>query len=357
MKLYIRYLLRHFFYMFGLLGPVILGIYILVDFFDKLDNIIKAELPISFLIKYLLFKIPQISFDIWPILISLSSLLAIALLARRGELIALRALGFSTVKLALPYLLTAFLLTLTFIVIEEKILPESTYKAMYLWAVNVKKKEPHSLLVKGKLFFCGVRSFFIGQVINPDVSWLKDVVYTKVNEKGYPTFIIWAKEALYKDRSWIFKNGIYKNQKDHFIPHWFQKRSLQLDFSPSTVLVVKRIPRVQHLRELIRQKIFLKRAGLPTTSADSEIAYRLFYPLIAPGLIMLSFPIFLGQRGKYALGKGFSLASLAIFLGLVVFLVLKGIGDTGLISPLLVMPLALGLVFLIAWWFFWLFRF
>ncbi len=357
MKLYIRYLLRHYFNVLGLLSPVIVGIYILVDFFDKLDNVIKARLPIFFLIKYLFFKIPQVIFDVWPILISLSSLLSIAFFAKRGELIAFRTLGFSTIKLTLPYLLISLLLTFVFMGIEEKILPESTYKAKYLWAVKVKKKEPRSLLVKGKLFFRGVRSFFIGQAINPDVSWLKDVVYTKVDEKGYPIFIIWAKEALYKGNHWEFKNGLYKSKKDHFVPHWFQKKDLRLEFSPSTVLVVKRIPRVQHFQELIKQRAFLKKVGLPTTSTDSEIAYRIFYPLVAPGLIMLSFPVFLSQRGKYALGKGFSLASLSIFIGLAIFLTAKGIGDTGIISPFVTMPLTLGLIFFIGSLFFWVFKF
>ncbi len=357
MKIYTRYLLKPYFSMLSLLTPVIIGIYLLIEFFDKLDNVTNAGLPFTFLFKYLVFKIPQIAFDTWPILISLSGLLAMAYLARGGELLAFRSLGFSSLKLALPYLLTALILTAGFTGLEEKILPESTYHAIYLWAVKVQKKEPRGLLVKGKLFFRGVKSFFIGRALDPDASYLQDVIYTKVNQEGQPIFIVWAKEAQYQAGHWVFKNGLYKDRKDGFVPKWFREKVLPLEFSPSTVLVVKRIPRAQHLRDLLIQHSFLKKARLPTTQADSEIAYRLLYPFIGPVLSAMSLFVLLGQRGRHALGKGVSLGVLAILLGLAGFMFLKGVGDTGRLSPLLALPSGLLVLILVALILFWLFRF
>lgn len=354
MKLYVRYLLNPYFKMLGLLAPVITGIYLLVEFFDKLDNITNAGLPYTFLVHYLLLEIPQILFETWPILLSLAGILAMAFLARGGELLAFRTLGFSSWRLARPYLLAAILLSLVFIVLEEGILPEATYRGLYFWEVKVKKKEPRGLMVKGKLFFRGVHSFFVGRALDPGASSLEDVVYAKVDKQGLPVFIIWAKEARYQEGRWVFKHGLYKRRGDHFVPKWFSQKAIKLEFSPETVLVVKRIPRTQHLWELWEQRVFLRKAGLPTRVPDGEIAYRLFYPLAAPGLLALALPLLLGERGRHALGKGLSLGLLAIFGGLAGFLVLKGLGDTGhfptLISlPVGVLALSLGGFFLFRW--------
>jgi lipopolysaccharide export system permease protein len=175
-----------------------------------------------------------------------------------------------------------------------------------------------------------------------------------VDEQGKPQFIIWAKEASYQGGKWIFKEGLYKRQEENFVPRWFQKETLSLEFSPDTVLVVKRIPRTQHLKELWTQRSFLKKAGLSTRAPDGEMAYRLFYPLAAPGLLAIALPVLLGERGRHALGKGLSLGLLSIFLGLAGFMALKGIADTGHLSPLVALPGGvLGLVLVggfLFWW-------
>ncbi len=349
MKLYTRYLLNPYYKMLALLAPVTTGIYLLIEFFDKIDNVTNAGLSYLFLLHYLSFQIPQILFETWPILLSLAGLLAMALLARGGELLAFRTLGFSSWALARPYLLLALLLSLGFVILEELVLPESTYHQLYLWATKVKKKQPRGLLVKGQIYFRGVHSFFVGRVLDPEARQLRDVVYVKVDQEGLPLFIIWAQKASYKgDHLWLFEKGLYKKRRSDFVPQWFQRNILHLEFTPETVLVVKRIPRTQHLWELWKQRSFLKRAGLPTRTPDAELAYRLFYPFAAPGLLALALPMLLGERGRHALGRGVSWGLLAIFLGLAAFLGLKALGDTGRVSALWALPTGLGMFCLVS---------
>ncbi len=345
-KLYTRYLLNPYYKMLLLLAPVTTGIYLLIEFFDKIDNVTNAGLSYFFLLHYLGFQIPQILFETWPILLSLAGLLALAFLARGGELLAFRTLGFSSWALARPYILLALLLSVGFVVAEELVLPESTYHQLYLWATKVKKQKPRGLLVKGQIYFRGVHSFFVGRVLDPDARHLKDVVYVKVDQEGLPLFIIWAQRAAYKgNHLWIFEKGFFKRRRTDFVPRWFQKHVLKLEFTPETVLVVKRIPRTQHLWELWKQRSFLKRAGLPTQAPDAELAYRIFYPFAAPGLLALALPMLLGERGRHALGRGVSLGLLAIFLGLATFLGFKALGDTGRIPALWALPVGLAILY------------
>lgn len=344
MKLYLKYLTKPYVSVFALTSFVLVGIYVLIEFFDKLDNIAKSKATFLTLAKYLFFRLPQICFDLWPILVSLSGLLALAFLVRGGEIFAFRTLGFSCWRLSLPYLFLAFVFTFFFLLLEAPILPQSTFKAFYTWEVKVRKREPRGLVVRGRLFFRGVNSFFVGHVLTPDASFLRDVTYAKVNREGLPILIIWAKRAHFQNGRWVFYDGLYKDLHQGMKPIWFDKLNRKLEFSPETVLVVKRLPRTQFLRELWAQRNFLKEAKLPTVIPESEIAYRLFYPLAGPFLLFLALPVFLGEKGQQSLGKGLSFGLLAIALGLGVVMGAKALGDKGLLPPLLALPLGLFLL-------------
>ena len=337
MKLYLKYLLKSFFLSATLLLPLLVGIYSLVEFFDKLDNVTRAKAPVYYLCVYLFLRLPEIFLDLWPLALSLAALLAFAFLARGGELLALRTLGFSPRKLIWPYVWTSLLLTIFFLGGLEMVLPKSAYEARFFWETRIRHKEPKGLLVKGKLYFRGIDSFLIGQVISNDVRRLKDVVYAKVDSQGLPVQIIWAKEAFFKEKKWSFRKGILKDKERP--PSWFEEKAMRLEFSPETVLVVKRTPRLQSLKDLWDQRNFLLKAELPALAAESEIAYRVFYPLLAPVLILWSLPALLLQRGKQALGKGITSGVIIIASVLGIFFLGKNLADVGYLSPLLLQSL------------------
>ncbi len=350
MKLYIRYLCQSYLFSCFLILPLLAGIYALVEFFDKLDNITKAKVPLSYLFYYLLMRLPEIFLDLWPIALSLAALLSFAFLARGGELLAFRTLGFSPISLIKPYLLTSLFFSLLFVGATEKILPSAAYEARFFWETKVRHKEPKGLVLRGKLYFRGVNSFLVGQVISSDVKRLKDVVYVKIDSQGLPLQIIWAKKATFTGKKWVFFQGVLKNSYDRQ-PSWFSQKEFSLEFSPETVLIVKRTPRLQSLKELWHQRKFLLKAGLPAIKAESEIAYRLFYPLLATVLVFWSLPGLFSQQGKQALGRGLSLGVLGIAGGLGLFLLAKNFSDAGYFSPLFAIPGTLVLMTLLGFFY------
>ncbi len=346
MKLYQRYLLQPFVLALFLIWPLLAGIYALVEFFDKLDNVTKAKVPVTYLLQYLFWRLPEISFDLWPAVMGLSALMGFAYLARGGELLAFRTLGFSPSKLVLPFLGMAFLWCTLFLVVEETIMPEAAYKARFFWQTKVCKKEPKGLVLKGKLYFRGPDSFLIGKVVDPTASYLREVTYARVTQEGWPRLVIWAQQARYEKGGWLFEKGILLRLPGSQEPRWFEQIKIKLAFSPETVLVVKRTPRLQHLKELWAQRNFLLKAELPVTFTESEIAYRVCYPLLGACLVVLVLPALLLERGRKTLGRGISLGILALAGGVGLFMGAKALGDAGYCSPLLAQPAGLGAVLL-----------
>ncbi|OAG27685.1 LptF/LptG family permease [Thermodesulfatator autotrophicus] len=344
MKIYINYLLKPYLIINLLTFPLFVGIYSLIEFFDKLDNVVRAKVSIYILAEYVALKLPEVLFNLWPLCLTLAGILAFAFLSRGNELLAFRTLGFSASRLLFPFVVFSLALSFLFIIISDNIMPQTTYQALFLWETKVKKRSPEGVIIKGKLHFKGADSFFIGQIISSSVTYVRDVVYAKVDKEGLPLRIVWAKEAFFERGRWIFKNGVIKEKKENFTPRWFKEYSLVLEFDPETVMLVKRTPRFHTLPELWEQRAFLEQAGLPAILTESEIAYRLCYPLLSVPLFLFSLPWLMKQHGRASLGKGLGLSLFFMATGLLVFMLFKYTGDKGLISPFIAQ--ALGLVFL-----------
>src|SRR5437899_2841087 len=93
-----RYLLRE---LLGLLVPILLAfviIYLLVDFFDRLDTLLKNHATLAAAVRYSAFKVPLIVTQIIPPATLAAMLLSLGVLSRRNEIIAWRASGVSLLQ-------------------------------------------------------------------------------------------------------------------------------------------------------------------------------------------------------------------------------------------------------------------
>ena len=77
-----RYLRREFLRFFSLCLVLFLGLSMLVDFFDRLDDFIKHAAPASTVLRYFLFKAPLFITQSAPAAALTGALLSLGLLAR-----------------------------------------------------------------------------------------------------------------------------------------------------------------------------------------------------------------------------------------------------------------------------------
>src|SRR2546427_8718582 len=98
------YLRREFLRSFSLCLTLFLGLSLLIDFFDRLDDFIKYAAPASTVLRYFLFKAPLFLTQSAPAAALTGSLLSLGLLARHRELLALKTCGVSPWQIARPLL-------------------------------------------------------------------------------------------------------------------------------------------------------------------------------------------------------------------------------------------------------------
>ncbi len=99
MMLLHRYFLKNNLYILLLCLAIGVGVYLLADLFDRLDDFIEAGCSSSIIFTYFIVKIPLIISQILPAVYLVSVLLLLTLMARSNELVALQAGGISFARI------------------------------------------------------------------------------------------------------------------------------------------------------------------------------------------------------------------------------------------------------------------
>ena len=80
-----KYLIQQITKHFCIIMAMVIGIYTIVDFFERIDNFMEAGAPLSAAVQFLLFKIPFIIAQILPVGILLSILITLGLMSKKNE--------------------------------------------------------------------------------------------------------------------------------------------------------------------------------------------------------------------------------------------------------------------------------
>jgi lipopolysaccharide export system permease protein len=155
-----RYLLREF---VGLLAPIVAGfvlLYVLVDFFDRLDVLLKNHATLGQTARYFVFKIPLVVTQTVPPAVLTALILTLGTLSRRNEIIALRASGVSLGQMALPLIAAAAVMSLAVLVWSETVVPYSTRRFEHINNVEIRKREMKGLLSDREIWYHGTDGFY-----------------------------------------------------------------------------------------------------------------------------------------------------------------------------------------------------
>lgn len=129
MRLIDRYLLRELVGPFAYCLSGFLIFFIAFDLLDELADLQKLRLHAVDVLEYYAVKTPEFIVIIMPVALLLALLYTLTNLARHQEITAIRAAGVSLMRLAMPYAVVGFVLSLIVFAINELWVPCSTERA------------------------------------------------------------------------------------------------------------------------------------------------------------------------------------------------------------------------------------
>lgn len=342
MRIIESYVLRTFLKPFVLGLVSLIGIVCLVDFFERIDRIIKADLSFLMILKYFLYRLPSTFSLVVPVAVLLSSLFSLTSLKRDNEITAIQAGGISVFWATFPVIIFAFLLCGLMLTCQELLLPSASKKVSYIEEVMIKKKPPQEdREFKDISFYGGDRRFIWAKTFNLETGRMKEV---QIIRQGGDTLILErldAEFAKWEEGGWTLFNGVWRK----FSPVGetveevrFKERKAKLKISPAQVRMIlnssQEGSRAMGLSELSSCIKLLKETGNEFKNRLVDFHFKIsssFTPLI-----MAILGISLGLKGSLG-GKAasFGLSVAVGFLYWAVMAILAPLGYVGILAPLI----------------------
>lgn len=147
-----RYLARQNLFLMAVCLGVGVGIYLLSDLFDRVDDFISAGLGLAVMLRYFAVKLPVILSQILPAVFLLALVAQLGLLSRSRELLALRAGGLSPAWFVRFFVIYAVFWSLVQFTFSQVVGIYGEHEATRIWKEDVRKKQLDKLSLKDLWF-------------------------------------------------------------------------------------------------------------------------------------------------------------------------------------------------------------
>jgi len=344
MSLLHRYVLKRFIYCYALSATGLIGIFLVVDFFERVDEFIRRDVPYSDLVFYFIYKIPGIAFYMAPQAVLLATVITLAVLARDNEIIAMKAGGVGIVGITLPILGAAVVVALLVLASNEYLAPIATKKMNYIFKVKVQGQQTYGDTYVGEdpfakqlWFVAKDKAIWNIRQFDPEEGRISDARIFYRFDNGLIRKRIDVKEVVWNGTHWEFVDGFLRtfDQEGNGTTEYFEKKIIPVletpdDFVRNIIIHSDEMS----LRELYKEIQEMTLEGKDTLKHRVEFHQKISYPFISIVLALLAIPLSLrsSRHGGVLFCVGINLAMGFVFSFLYAMGVSLGYG--GFFSPL-----------------------
>ena len=338
MKKLNAYVLAQFVKNISFLIAGFIAIYILIDFFEKIDNFMEKGKPISLVAKFFLYNIPFVLEQMGPVCILLAGVITLGILNHSNELIALKSCGIPLKKIIAPIIVAGAVFSVILLAMSQFILPKTISTTNKIWNEEVKGMVPLGIFRNGRYYYQSGNGFYSFSRPDPQKHKYLDFSYSTWDKNHRLSSLIAAKRAVWKNKRWKLFDGQVQTATGPgtFSTEIFRKRLFDLPDNPNAFFVSE-----YKSLELSLTGLFLeakhKTSKEEANKAWSEFYGRVFYILLGLPLLLLGLPMLLIVYRKW--GRDLSLA-IPVSCGLAFFSwglwgTLHSLAKANYMSPLL----------------------
>src|SRR5215510_5095285 len=330
-----RYLRREFLRSFSLCLILFLGLSVLIDFFDRLDEFIKYAAPASTVFRYFLFKTPLFVTQSAPAAALTGSLLSLGLLARHRELLALKTCGVSPWQIARPLLLSASILSVGVLAWNEFVVPYSFHKSRYINTVEIKQKAFRGLFHERGFWYHGENAFYHIDRFDSRRNMLFGLTIYRLDGNFHVHSLVEIAQAYWQDGQWNFdnvqekslsseQNNLPVNQTDG---NWLQE-------APEDFALVDMEAEEFSFQQLHAHIANLQRKGLDTTEYQVDLQLKGAVPAATLVMTLLGIALAIPGARQFTLPTALGFALAGGFGYWIILALTVSLGHSGVLSPL-----------------------
>jgi len=321
MRILERYILKYFLPSLLWCLAIFSFLYIIIDLFGHIDEVIRGRVPIGTLLYYYLSFIPLIFVQTSPIAILLATVYNLSNLNKNNEIVAMKASGINIWNILTPMLLTALLVSIVSFLVSDKVVPKSTRISTRIKEEYIDQKQTQHHKSVENLAIYGKRNRIIyARLFDGQKNELHDVVIHGHDIYQNLTLKIDATKARFIDDRWVFYNVLISKLNNHGQligdPTFYDEKTIDMDETPSELLKKEWRPEFMNYKELENYLNLFKGGSEKTLNGFRvDLYHKISFPLISVIIILVGAPSALHlRRGGALAGIGISIViSLAYY--------------------------------------------
>jgi lipopolysaccharide export system permease protein len=204
-----RHVLREMIFYFALVLVGAVAIYMVIDFFDSIDNFLEAGLATGRIVVYFAYKLPLIIMQVMPVGILLAAMITLGLMNRNNEILAVKTSGLSVWCVLRAVVFLGVVVGVMLFFFSETVVPIFSSKANTLWRTEVKKETAEaSASVRSNIWIKQHRTICHIGYYNPHQQQISGVSINFFDDAFRLVRRLDAERGVYRRGAWVLFNGM-----------------------------------------------------------------------------------------------------------------------------------------------------
>ncbi len=334
MKMLQRYILVEFVKLLSITILSFILLFTLIDLFENMEDIIKNHVPVVNSIAFFFYNIPFIISQITPMATLLSVLLTLGLLAKHGEITAIKAGGVKLFSALMPLFIFGLFISVGLFIMNETVAPamnkrSEAFRTKWLHGGRIGSFGKEGLWLKSADGIYNIRGI---DLVN---NKLYGFDYYKIEKPFKVVGRITARDVTYNGQNWVTETAtVWK-----FIESGRALRTSVEGYlitgldSPEEMAGIEKHRENMPIGELAQYIKGLEADGYDSHRYRTDLYCRITFPFINFIMVFIGIPFALktGRNTSIAVGVGLSVIIALSYW--IIFAATKTLGHGGIIPP------------------------
>lgn len=310
-------------------------LYLLVDLFERLDDIVENKTAFFLVVQYCLYQVPMIVYQVLPLGILLCTFITIGFFVKNNEITAIKAHGISLFSVLKVFVFASSLFCVFSLFLQEFVLPHTNWQVKKIKNIYIEGKKDPSFLKKEDFWFRSKNRICKIGFFDPRKNSLHNIVLFYFDPNFNVEKKIEVETAAWRTDRWVFNNGTERNFKKtgEMEIKKFKRREIDIDKVPDDFSAFQKESEEMSFTEI---RAFIKKTeqeGYPTAELKADMHAKISYSFICIIMAILGIPfsLMIGRSGGMALGTAISLSLGFIYWTFFAFCL--SLGKGGELSP------------------------
>jgi lipopolysaccharide export system permease protein len=296
-----RYIARECAKLLALCLVVFVGVYVVVDLFEKLARFLEAQVSPGLIVRYYLFRLPKILIEALPVAVLLACLLGLGGLAKNNEVLAMKMGHLGSLRIALPCIGVGLAASLFAWITVEYIAPPASERALNIERTQVRRLPAHRITRDSDIWYRAQDDRFVHiSLIETQSGLIRGMSIFELSPGFDLLRRIDAGEASWGPDGWSLRNGYQMElNKNPIRITPFKELGLALKERPEEFARVARSPEEMSYAQLRAYIDRLVKSGVSATRYMVDLHAKVSTTLVSLIMAVLgaSFGLRTGRAG------------------------------------------------------------